>query len=283
VKHVPDATRHQLLTHPRLPQADRARVEDFLALCEGYAELERKVLGDVQYDLPVHRITIRGGGRSNLRREARRLAEAARELLELDFPVMYFHRALERHGVRIFEMPLSREVAGVFFFTGEVAPAFLLNSAEHRGAARFTLAHLYCHYMVDNDPYTPQICLVNEAEPDETQTRAHFFAEELLMPERELGPLLAARSSVEVLASYLDLPPSFISERLRAFGREAPESESDPEDRWIPSRGVVYPERLVRLAFEGMHEDRLDIREFAEALRLGRSEAIRLLRLSSAP
>jgi Zn-dependent peptidase ImmA (M78 family) len=281
VKHVPEATKQQFLTHPRLPPVDRARVETFLALCEGYAELERKVLGDVQYDLPVHRVAIRGGGRSNLRREARGLAEAARELLELDFPVMYFHRALERHGARIFEMPLSRKVAGVFFFAGEVAPAFLLNSAEHRGAARFTLAHLYCHYMVDNDPYTPQICLVNETEPDETQTRAHFFAEDLLMPESEMGPLLDARSSVEVLASYLDLPPSLISERLRELGRESP--EPDPEDRWVPSRGVVYPERLVRLAFEGMHEDRLDIREFAEALHLGRSKAIRLLRLSSAP
>ena len=88
-------------------------------------------------------------------------------------------------------------------------------------------------------------------------------------------------TAVKDMADYLDVPPSMVGERLARLGHTV--SIGDPSDQWGRSRGVVYPERLVRLALEGIHEGRLDIGEFAEALGLSDKDAIELLRLSTAP
>ncbi len=276
---VEAAARRALLEHRRLPIADRGSVRKFLLLCEGYAALERKILNNLLFDMPVHRILIRGGAAAALRNEARSLAEAARGLLELDFPVLGLTHALEKHGARIFQMPLSSSVMGLFVFVGAIAPCFLLNSRLQPGALGFALAHLYCHFLVDNDPYVPQVCVMDSTGSEESEVRADSFAEELLMPETGIAPFVDSGPSVEALASYLDMPPSIVGARMQGLGYDLP--DFDPADRWGPSRGVVYPERLVRLALEGMQEGKLVISEFASELRLTIPRAVELLRLSS--
>ena len=289
-----------------MPAADRSTLERFLEYGEAYAELERTVLGDLQLDLPIHSVP---SVETDLEDEAhgpRLLAETARRLLELKLPVAGLHHALEAHGARVFEMPMSDGVSGAFLFTGEIGPAFLVNSRLTPGAARLALAHLYGHFLADRDPYQPEVCLlgpelvgrtsdtltplgefVDESGEgdDERERQADLFAAELLMPESLVAPLLEAGTSLEALAGYLDLPLSVVSARVRALrdATDDPRGIDPADDVWGDDRGPIYPERLVSLALEGIHEDKLDLDDFAAALRLPRARAIELLRLSSAP
>jgi len=160
-----------------------------------------------------------------------------------------------------------------------------VNSRLSPGAERYALAHLYCHYLVDNDPYRPEVCCWPDAddgeEVDDSELRADFFAEELLLPEAILAPFLKASATLETMVGYFELPESIVTERLVDLG--LPAGPFDVADRWRGRGQVMFPERLVRLALEGIHTDRLDVDEFAQALHLAREDAIVLLRLSSAP
>jgi len=278
---IPDPVRDAVLAHPHLPVDDVEAVRRFLAWCEGYAALERAVLDDLQYDLPVHRAEVTGGAELQLRNEAIAMARVSWQLLEREPPIHDLHRALEEHGVRVFGMPLSDEVLGLFFFAGETAPAFLLNSRQSAGAADVTLAHLYAHYLVDNDPYVPEVCRPEYGDEHQKEIRAGFFAEELLMPEEMIEPMVDAGATVDVLAGVLELPASIVADRLLALGLPAPDLPHT--DRWTGGGELQLPERMLRLALEGMHADRLGVDEFAAALGLSREEAVDLLRLSSAP
>lgn len=278
---IPDRVRDAVLRHPHLPADDVDAVRRFLVWCEGYAALERAVLDDLQYDLPVHRADVQGGPELQLRNEAIAMARVAWQLLDRQPPIHDLRRALEEHGVRVFGMPLSDEVLGLFFFAGETAPAFLLNSRLGEGAAGVALAHLYAHYLVDNDPYVPEICRPDYDDEHQKEIRAGFFAEELLMPEELIEPIVDSGASVEVVAGVLELPPSIVAERLLALG--LPARELPHRDRWTGAGELQLPERMLRLALEGMHADRLGVDEFAASLGLTHDEAVDLLRLSSAP
>jgi Zn-dependent peptidase ImmA (M78 family) len=279
--HIPDAVRTAVLEHPLLPAEDVGAVTRFLTWCEGYAALERAVLGDLSYDLPVHQAKVTGGPDLQLRNEAIAVAQLAWRLLDRRPPIHDLRRALEEHGARVFGMPLSDEMLGLFFFAGETAPAFLINSRLTPGAARLALAHLYGHYLVDNNPYTPEICRPDYGDEHQKEVRAGYFAEELLLPEETLDPMLDAGAGVEVLAQVFELPPSIIADRLLALGH--PASERHHTDRWQGGGELELPERMLRLALEGMHQDRLTVDEFATALSLTQNGAIGLLRLSSSP
>jgi len=275
---IPEKTRAHALSLVR-DADDRRQVGRFLELCEGYADLERAVIGELRYDLPVHNVEARGGDTAALLDEAARLASAAWRLLDRIPPIGDLGRALEEHSARVFEMPLTTSVAGVFVFAGEIAPSFLLNSRLVPGCAHFTLAHLYAHYLVDNDPYEPRACAMPSLEGTEVERRATAFAHELLMPEMLIRPYIDAGASVDVLAETFELPRSIVLERLAMLGIRARGAAED--DRWGADRGVILPERLVRLALEGIHSDALDVADFAAALRLDEREAIALLRLSA--
>jgi Zn-dependent peptidase ImmA (M78 family) len=285
---VPDPVRAQLLS--LVPDDDdRSQVDRFIDLCEGYAELERSILGDLRYDLPVHSVVAEGGTERVLVEEATRLASAAWRLLDRVPPIGDLPRALEEHSARVFEMPMSRAVGGVFLFAGEIAPSFLLNSRLTERASTFMLAHLYGHYLIDNDPYSPQVCVLTRPSApsapgggpaSESERRATYFAHEFLMPA-----LLVRRYSEEgatstVLSETFELPESLVRERMALLG--LPEGGSGgEEDQWTGDRGVLVPERLVRLALEGIHADALTVGDFARALRLDERDALGLLRLSA--
>jgi Zn-dependent peptidase ImmA (M78 family) len=301
---VGDELRAGLLDHPRLPAVDQETIEGFLDYAEAYAELERTVLGDLRFDLPIHAVPDPGADLEDEVQDPRSLAETARRLLELDLPVAGLHHALEAHGARVFEMPLSDRVAGAFLFAGEIGPTFLVNSRLTPAAARVALAHLYGHFLADRDPYRPEICMLGPEvvgrssdptarldalesetydEEDQRERRADRFAAELLMPESLMGPLLEAGTSLGTLADYLDLPLSVVAARVRALRDDEEITGGDPADLWGDDRGTIYPERLVRMALEGIHEDKLDVDDVAAALRIPRTRAIELLRLSAAP
>ena len=276
---IPERTRRDVLAHPWLTDEDRPVVARFLDACETYSDLEQHVLGDLQYDLPVHQVATIGGDERQLREEAELLADAARLLLGREAPVRDLAHALEEHGARIFGMPLSHDTRGLFVFVGEVAPAFLVNSRLNARGRSVVLAELYGHYLADNDPYLPRVMSADDALADEAAMRAGYFAEELLLPVSLLDPLLDESVGTDVIADYVDLPPSFVARRLVSFGVTT--DVRAPRDLWGGQGETLFPERLVGLALEGIHEGRLSVDEFADVLQLSREAAIDLLRLSS--
>jgi Zn-dependent peptidase ImmA (M78 family) len=286
---VPAPIRRQLLAHPALAPDDQPTLERFLALCERYAQLEQTVLGDLAFDLPVHGVAVERGDHASLATDAEALADVVRELLSLELPVTALGHALEAHGARIFRMPLERGTLGAFFFAGETAPAFLVNARLAPRATPIALAHLYAHFLVDVDPYEPTVCGAARegGRTSWSEGFADAFAGALLAPRSAMEPFLDASDEteppVDAIASYLDLPVSFVRRRLGDLGVVGVELDATDADWWDGAEDVVYPERFVALALEGIHEDVLDVDEFASWLELEREAALSLLALSAAP
>lgn len=285
----PSVMRDELVGHPELPAGDREVVEQFVAWCEAYAALEQTVLGDLSFDVPVHGVEL-SDDPGLFEADATALAGAAMRLLSLEVPVTRLSHALEAHGARVFRMPLERGVLGAFFFAGETAPAFLVNTRLTDGAARIALAHLYAHFLVDVDPYEPAVCRADVARrrPRATEDLADRFACALLVPVEVVEPFVAATEIEEpveeAIADYLELPVSFVVRRLAALGYDAGDTEDVTDDDWWQERTeTVFPERLVALALEGIHEGKIDVDEFSTALGISRDDAIRLLSLSAVP
>lgn len=285
MQRVPPPLRSRLLANANLSEGDVSVLESCMDRSEAYATLERVVLEDLRFDLPVVGTPIAGGEPTVIQEEARALALAARRLLDMSAPILELSHALEAHGHYVFRPALSETVRGVFFFAGDVPPLFIVNARLTAGAARHTLAHLYGHFLADTDPYEPTVCVMPGAElregSAERERRADLFADELLMPEGLLEQI-AGQGDVDAnaVATYLDLPLSLVSERLLSLGY--PVEATDSGDVWAEHvREETQPERLVHLVLEGIHEGKLDVEDVAEALGVTEAEAVDFLRLSA--
>lgn len=177
-----------LFRAPNVAEEDRAPLEAGLALCAKYKELEQ-ILGME----PGDAFQFTGQPRPRTKGEAVRhgelVAKKARDLLQLgSAPISDLAALLEVHGVKVVPCLLRDEVSGAFVYNEMVGPCIFVNSRHRPTRRNFTLAHEYCHTLLDWERCA-HVDLA-EFDKDPVETRADVFAAAFLMPEEALAHFL---------------------------------------------------------------------------------------------
>lgn len=223
--------------------SDEARVElerVYSRACE-YAALERR-LGTPRHTVPLY-VPVEGRAID----QGEELAIQERRRLGLgDRPVDDVFALLESQGIQTFPVSCNGDLDGGFFFSQDVGPCVFLSSGQwvRRGGSdegapvpqestrlpsfrwRFTVAHEYCHTLVDKG-LRGAVCKVGEQGRQRAEIRANAFAAAFLMPRgaledvvRELGRRPSQAAVLDVIRVMWHFRVSFqaVCHRLENLG-----------------------------------------------------------------
>jgi len=116
------------------------------------------------------------------------LATGERNRLGLgDGPIRQLREVLEIEvGLRVFLLPLPRQVAGLFVYVDELGGCIGVNISHPSELRHWTMAHEYAHYLATRDraEVTP---VSHRRQPPETERFADAFAANFLMPRSGLS------------------------------------------------------------------------------------------------
>jgi Zn-dependent peptidase ImmA (M78 family)/DNA-binding XRE family transcriptional regulator len=116
------------------------------------------------------------------------LATEERNRLGLgDGPIRQLREVLEIEvGLRVFLLPLPRQVAGLFVYVDELGGCIGVNISHPSERRHWTMAHEYAHYLATRDraEVTP---VSHRRQPPETERFADAFAANFLMPRSGLS------------------------------------------------------------------------------------------------
>ncbi len=276
-------------------EEDKAPLERGFALCKKYKELE-EILG---LD-PGDPLRFTGLPRPNSKWEAIRhgefIAKKARDLLLLgSSPIGDLAGLLEVHGVKVVPCSFRDDVSGAFIYTEEVGPCILVNFRHRSTRQNFTLAHEYCHTLLDWERRAHLD--LTEFDKDPVETRADVFAAAFLMPKEALDQFLQRMGITEPkkhrfspydvarIAAYFNI--SHLAVLWRLFNLKYINQETREvlqESRWtevaselnvpdivdeIPEQPHrVSPERLQHMAVEAYRRGRISLGKLAEYLEI---------------
>jgi Zn-dependent peptidase ImmA (M78 family) len=189
-------------------------------------------------------------------------------------------------------MPAGSDVAGAFFFKSEIGPCIMVNARLEAEERAFSVAHQYCHFLADFNPYAPRVCMRGEpVEKEPSEERATCFAEAFMLPGASLDLLMNGDGAVgtgareiAALSIHYGVPTWVVAHRLRGIGFDV--AEMPEEVREEPTREDLpadphLPERLVRLALEARLRGLVSPLRMARLLRMESSTAERLFRYYS--
>lgn len=204
--------------------AEREVLTRFSHLCLRFAHAEVRIQSEILCEIPAHRSVLSGERFADLAAEAAHLAAVERDHLDVpDGPLEDLEELLDDRGIKVIQWPAAGGVtaeapaAGAFLFQPRTGPALLSLAAPGSPAARFILAHEYCHLIADVDPYENRYCRPGGEEPADgaeplddlavSEARADLFARALLLPSphlvdtlREFGIRLGRRLDLARLA-----------------------------------------------------------------------------------
>lgn len=104
-----------------------------------------------------------------------------------DGPIRPLREVLEIEvGLRVFLLPLPRQVAGLFVYVDELGGCIGVNNSHPAERRRWTMAHEYAHYLVTRDraEVTP---VTQRRQAPESERFADAFAANFLMPRSGLS------------------------------------------------------------------------------------------------
>ncbi|HLI39684.1 MAG TPA: XRE family transcriptional regulator [Streptosporangiaceae bacterium] len=104
-----------------------------------------------------------------------------------DGPIRQLREVLEIEvGLRVFLLPLPRQVAGLFVYVDELGGCIGVNISHPSERRHWTMAHEYAHYLATRDraEVTP---VSHRRRPHETERFADAFAANFLMPRSGLS------------------------------------------------------------------------------------------------
>jgi len=290
-----------LFRAPNVAEEDRAPLEAGLALCAKYKELEQ-ILGMEPGDAFQFTGLPRPRTKGEAIRHGEYVAKKARDLLQLgSAPISDVAALLEVHGVKVVPCPLRDEVSGAFVYNEVVGPCIFVNSGHRSARRNFTLAHEYCHTLLDWERRAHVD--LGEFHKDPVETRADVFAAAFLMPEEALahflqrmgiaapkkhsfGPYDVARLAAHFNASHLAVlwrlfNLGYINAETRESLQEGTRwtevaSElgvSEIFDDAVTGPRNVSPERLRHMAVESFRRRRISLGKLAEYLGMRLSQA----------
>jgi Zn-dependent peptidase ImmA (M78 family) len=170
--------------------AEATAIEDVLPLCKVASDiedlLEEHDPSSRRLTLPNYVRTLPGG---NAGTQGRELARMERERLDLGFgPIQDLTMILLWHRIVVVEHKLPKDVSGIFLHLGGGRSFILLSTDEPPGRRRFSLAHEYCHALVDG---REGVVVSRLADSSRRERRANAFASALLLPREGILQFLS--------------------------------------------------------------------------------------------
>jgi Zn-dependent peptidase ImmA (M78 family) len=172
-----------------------AELRDCLVLCHELANLERLLGIDrarppfVRYNSPLPET------RAEAIRQGIQVAEDERHRLGLGImPVADLGELLARHGIRVSDVDLPGEEAGISLCDPSVGRLVVLNARQTAPRRRFTCARHYSDLILA--PEAAASISRSTSRHDLAEIRANAFAAAFLMPERAVHHYLAALGRV---------------------------------------------------------------------------------------
>jgi len=153
-------------------------ISKFERLCTNLAQLEKILNIEPEIETQDYHYTL-----TSAQYYARYYAERERKLLGLgEEPVKNLAEILtERRGIKIFVLPLPKEISGMFTYSHSIGGCILINQRHHSGRQLFSLAHEYGHFLF----HKKKMAFVDylNAKPNRDERFVDLFAAEFLMPE----------------------------------------------------------------------------------------------------
>jgi len=220
----------------KISKEDRAKIVEFEDLCKRYSDLERRLYGKSEWNIPINK-------RPSSYSDMERLATEERRRLDLgNAPIRDIFSLLEAQGIRLFKLALEFELSGGFTYSEEIGPCILLN-INHGIRIVFTAAHEYCHCLVDRD-IIATICKESYGKKPQREPMANHFAACFLMPKERVIECYdrcvghrhrAIETDVILLSRYFGVSYSAMLVRLK-YLKLITDSEYDELKKTQPER-----------------------------------------------
>jgi Zn-dependent peptidase ImmA (M78 family)/DNA-binding XRE family transcriptional regulator len=163
-------------------------LSDVIDRLEDQADNYLDLLRRAHTEAPGRYLPARGIGHLDPWQAGEDLATEERNRLGIgDGPIRPLREVLEIEvGLRVFLLPLPRNVAGVFVYVDELGGCIGVNISHPAERRRWTMAHEYAHYLATRDraEITP---VTQRRQPPESERFADAFAANFLMPRSGLS------------------------------------------------------------------------------------------------
>lgn len=163
-------------------------LSDAIGRLEDQADNYLDLLRRANSEAPGRYLPARGIGHLDPWQAGEDLATEERNRLGIgDGPIRPLREVLEIEvGLRVFLLPLPRNVAGVFVYVDELGGCIGVNIGHPAERRRWTIAHEYAHYLATRDraEITP---VTQRRQPPESERFADAFAANFLMPRSGLS------------------------------------------------------------------------------------------------
>lgn len=217
-----------------------------------------------------------------------------------DGPLPILRDILEQDvGLRIFYLPLQpTSFCEMYMYTDQIGGCIVVNSLHNEGRRRWSLAHGYCHFLVNR--YQSDACFEESyRRRPESERFAEAFARYFLMPTSSLAKRFddlrrikekRTLTDLGTLAHYygvsmealtlrledMNLLPTGTWEGLQARGLKVGELQQRLNQGEIPARAQLFPLRYQYLALEALTRELIGEGRFARLLNVDRWEASRI-------
>ncbi len=165
--------------YSQLSKSDRIAIQEFVRLCEYEAFLYDQ-LGETFSDVPDYSSSLPV---TSDRRQGEYVAVCERNRLHLDDqPIDDVFKLVRSQGIHVFRRRLAdSKVSGLYIRHPAAGHCILINYHEDLFRQNFSLAHEYCHALVDaNDE---QLLTYETEQSLPAEKRAHRFAGGFLVPK----------------------------------------------------------------------------------------------------
>lgn len=280
-----------LLSSKEILASDRAVLDDFRMFCQDYAELEQLVLGKVNVVRVFDEITA-PQTKNDAIELGIRYASNLREIFGLGIQPIYDVRLfLDNIGMKAIKRKLYSSLTGLYVYSPDYGHCILVNRSGNRQVDRFSLAHTFCHALLDwqsmsaDQNYT--FCN-NWLNNSLTEYRANIFALHFLMPKETVEKVWLQMRTQEkpsifdiiAISRYFGVDYESTLHRFALLGLIT-EKERSTLQRELSTSILELDDLLgykvseVRISGEELYPDRY-IKLALEAFRSGKISAARL-------
>ncbi len=286
-----------LLATKEILDSDRAVLDDFRVFCQDYAEVELLVLGKVNH-VRVFEEVAGPKTKQEAIAHGTQYASRLREIFGLGIEPMYDVRLfLDTIGIKVIKRKLNTEsVSGIYVYSPEYGHCVLVNRSGNRQVDRFSLAHTFCHALLDWQAMDADKNFVhcnNWKKDNLMEHRASIFALSFLMPTETVEKVwLQMRTQPKpsvfdtiAIARYFGVDYESTLYRFVQLGLIS-EDERDVLRNDLARAGLEIDDLLgytvseVRTSGEELYPDRY-IKLGLEAFRLGKISIARLAKYLS--
>lgn len=285
-----------LLESKDILDSDRSVLDDFHVFCQDYAELEQMVLGKVNIVRVFEEALVPQNKRDAIE-QGTRYASTLRNIFAIGIEPTYDVRLfLDTIGIKAIKRKLnSQSVSGVYVHSPEYGHCVMVNRSGNRQLDRFSLAHTFCHALLDWQTMgmNQNFVLCNNWGKDSLiEYRANVFALDFLMPAETVEKVwLQMRTQDKpnvfdaiAIARYFGVDyestlfrfvllglvsekeRGTLSAELSKFGTEIDDLLGYKVSEVRVSGEELYPDRYIKLALEAYRMGKISVGRLAKYL-----------------